>query len=162
MGNFALLILDFTEKEDTLTREQYWLDKLKPVYNVLSQAENSAGFKHSSDSIELMRQKALGRKHSEEVRKAMSENRMGDKGSFFGRFHSEETKAKMKIYQSKRVKHPVPGVKLTVIDIKTNKRTIYDSIRKAAIDLKTNHTTIRNYLKSKKLYQDRFIFEIFS
>ena len=41
MINFALLILDFTEKEDTLTREQFWLDELKPVYNVLKQADNS-------------------------------------------------------------------------------------------------------------------------
>ena len=28
MGNFALLILDFTENENTLTREQYWINEL--------------------------------------------------------------------------------------------------------------------------------------
>lgn len=47
MGNFALLILDFTDKENTLVKEQFWLDKLKPGYNILTLADNSAGFKHS-------------------------------------------------------------------------------------------------------------------
>lgn len=63
IGNFALVILDFTEEENTLSREQYWLDELKPEYNILKTAENSKGFKHSTESIETMRQKALGRKH---------------------------------------------------------------------------------------------------
>lgn len=61
MGNFALLILDFTDKENTLVKEQFWLDKLKPDYNILTLADNSAGFKHSPESIELMRQRALVR-----------------------------------------------------------------------------------------------------
>ena len=82
MGNFALLILEFTEKENTLVRVQFWLEELKPEYNILTQAGNSAGFKHSTKSIDLMRQKAFGRKHSEEVRKAMSVNRKGENSPF--------------------------------------------------------------------------------
>ena len=41
IGNFALLILDFTEKENTLIKEQFWIDKLKPEYNILKKASNS-------------------------------------------------------------------------------------------------------------------------
>ena len=42
-----------------------------------------------------MSEKALGRKHSEEVRKAMSESRKGENGSFFYHKHSDETKASL-------------------------------------------------------------------
>ena len=56
LGNFALLILDClrsfaasNEKENTLVKEQFWLDKLKPDYNILTQADNSTGFKHSTE-----------------------------------------------------------------------------------------------------------------
>ena len=45
MENFSLLILEITNKEDLLIREQYYLDNLKPKYNVLSQAGNSAPFR---------------------------------------------------------------------------------------------------------------------
>ena len=69
---------------------------------------------------------------------------------------SDETRAKIKAYQSTRKKHPVPGVKVGITDTQTAETIIYDSVRKAAIGLGTNHSTIRNYLKSKKLYQDRF------
>lgn len=51
MGNFALLILDFTDQENTLVKEQFWLDKLKPDYNILTRAANSSGFKHSAESL---------------------------------------------------------------------------------------------------------------
>ena len=31
LGNFALLILEFSDKD---AREQYWIDELKPDYNI--------------------------------------------------------------------------------------------------------------------------------
>jgi group I intron endonuclease len=68
MGNFKLIILEITEKEETLVREQYYLDKYEPEYNILTLADSSTGFKHTPDTIEKIREKALGRKHSIEVR----------------------------------------------------------------------------------------------
>ena len=58
----------------TKTRLQY----------ILKDDSNSKGYKHSIESIELMRQRPLGRKHSEEVKKAMSETQMIENGLFFG------------------------------------------------------------------------------
>ena len=70
-----------------------------------------------------MIQKALGRKHSEEVRKAMSENRKGENGSFFGIFQSEETKAKLREKALNRTNLPQPGNEVEVLDLKTNQTT---------------------------------------
>ena len=53
-----------------------------PVYNILYKAENSLGFTHTEEPFEKMKKKALGRTHSLEVRKRMSENRKGSNNSF--------------------------------------------------------------------------------
>lgn len=45
MGNFALLILEFKENTITLLGEQYWIDEIKPEYNILMDASNSKGYK---------------------------------------------------------------------------------------------------------------------
>lgn len=45
MDNFALLILKFNEEDNLLSRD--WLDKLKPEYNILTEAGNYKGFQHS-------------------------------------------------------------------------------------------------------------------
>ena len=142
MGNFVLLILDFTEKENTLTREQFWIDELKPEYNILKEASNSKGYKHSSQNIELMRQRALGRKHSEEVRKAMSEARMGENSSFFGHTHSEETKAKLREIALNRTKSHRPSLEVEVLDLNTTQTVVFSSIREAVKGLDTHISTL--------------------
>lgn len=52
MGNFALLILDSTEKNEAISREQYWIDKLEPIYDTLKQAGNTTRYKHTPASRE--------------------------------------------------------------------------------------------------------------
>jgi hypothetical protein len=92
-----------------------------------------------------MRKAALGRtfKHTEEAKAKMRECKLGRK-------HSEETRAKLTAFQSTRLKHPDPGRKVEVTDIKTGETTIYDSTRSAAKELGTSYNTIRNYIKKNK------------
>ena len=145
MDNFALLILELwsdIDKDNTLIKEQFWIDKLKPEYNILKEAGNSEGYKHNIENIKLMKEKALGRKHSEEVRKAMSENRKGKNNSFFGKTHSEETKEKFREIALNRDKLHKTGIKVEVLDLKTNETVIYDSIRDAVKALDTHLSTL--------------------
>ena len=53
----------------------------------------------------------------------MSENRKGENGSFFGIFHSEETKAKLREKALNRTNLPQPGNEVEVLDLKTNQTT---------------------------------------
>lgn len=53
--NFALLILEITDINDVIIREQFYLDKLQPEYNILSKAGNSAGYKHTPEVIEKLK-----------------------------------------------------------------------------------------------------------
>jgi group I intron endonuclease len=105
----------------------------------------------------------LGRKWSEETKIKLSAYRTG-------REHSDETKGKIqaaslgrKFSEETRAKITASkGHKLEVTDIRTGDTAIYDSTRSAAKELGTNHNTIRNYIKSQKLYRERFqIAEVF-
>ena len=109
-----------------------------------------------------MREKALGRKHSEEVRKAMSENRKGENNSFFGKNQSEETKAKLKEIALNRKKLHRPGIKVEVLDLKTNETIIYDSIRDAVKSLDTHLSTLFRREKNNiiKPFRNRYVIKI--
>ena len=69
-SNFKLEILEYCEIKSLLEREQYYLDLIKPQYNIIEKAGSSLGYKHTPESLEKMRNFVL----SEEVRnkKALS------------------------------------------------------------------------------------------
>ena len=54
IGNFSLIILDTCNQDDLTTQEQYWIDLLKPGYNILTAAKSSVGYKHTPESIKKM------------------------------------------------------------------------------------------------------------
>ena len=72
--NFVFIILEIVEKKDELIlREQFYFDLYKPKYNILKNAGSN-----------------LGKKHSDETRKKMSEAHKGEKASWFGKKHTSE------------------------------------------------------------------------
>lgn len=50
LSNFQLGILEYCEPSDAVSREQYYIDLLKPEYNILLTAGSFLGFKHSEES----------------------------------------------------------------------------------------------------------------
>lgn len=52
---FTFEILEYCNKEDVLIREQYYLDLLKPEYNILKIAGSPLGYKHTEEDKEKMR-----------------------------------------------------------------------------------------------------------
>jgi len=71
-SNFTLDILEYCEGVDPVLREQFYLDKLKPEYNILEQAGSSLGFKHSEKTLEFFKNNRLASLVSEETRKNLS------------------------------------------------------------------------------------------
>lgn len=78
---FSLTILEYCDKSKLNEREQYYLDNLEPDYNILKYAGSFLGYtfteesrakiskalkgiNRSEETKDLMREKALGRKHS--------------------------------------------------------------------------------------------------
>lgn len=73
-SNFILDIIEYCEhnKDILLNREQYYIDLLKPEYNILQKAGSVLGFKHSKSIIEYRRLVQKGRIHTEETKLKMA------------------------------------------------------------------------------------------
>lgn len=120
--NFSLEVIEEVKSAHLIEREQFWMDTLKPKYNIRLTAENSLGAKHSEESKikvglaskgrrhseetkEFCRQINIGRQKSPETRKKLSEANIGKKQSperveknrlaHLGRKHTDEAKRKI-------------------------------------------------------------------
>ena len=82
LSDHRLEILEFCErvKAVILAREQYYINLFKPEYNLLQTAGSPLGYKHT-----------------EETRAKMSAAKRGQNNFMYGKTHSEETKAKLRL-----------------------------------------------------------------
>jgi len=69
--NFTLEILEYCDPAFILEREQYYLDFLKPEYNILKVAGSSFGYKHSEEVLLKMKTRIA----SKDARLKMSEKK---------------------------------------------------------------------------------------
>lgn len=152
-SKFNLEIIEYCEPDKAIEREQFYLDTLKPTYNILTIAGSR-----------------LGVKHSEETKKLMSILSSGKNNPLFGKTHSEKTILLMSIAQKNRPKEQFVkseetkskisktlGHKIEVMDINFNSVVIFDTIGEAARYLNIGATTVSRYVQSNKLYKDRYL-----
>ena len=164
---FRLEILEECDSNQTIDREQYYLDFLKPEYNILSVASSSLGKLHSEETKskisitlkgrslseetkEKMSITRTGKRFSEETKNKLSELRIGKPSPFAGKTHSEETRKKM----SEGI-----GSKVEVFNKDTLETKIYPSNIKAAEALACSESTIRYYLKQSKPFKGKYLFK---
>lgn len=60
-SNFTLEILEYCSKDNLLERENYYLDTLKPEYNILKFAYSMLGYKHSADAIKKLKSRNISK-----------------------------------------------------------------------------------------------------
>jgi group I intron endonuclease len=65
-GAFDLVLIEAVTKDELVTREQYWLDTLKPFFNIRPTANSPLGLPKSPESIEKTASKLRGRKRTAE------------------------------------------------------------------------------------------------
>jgi len=140
-SNFQLEILEYCTKENAISREQYYIDLLKPEYNLNSTAGSRLGSVHTEETKLKMSKSATGRKHTEQSKKLLSLASKGMNNPIFGKPRSEETKALIslarlgKSFLSESIIDKMSednGTALRVLDLKTNETSIYTSITRAA------------------------------
>lgn len=83
-SNFSLEILEYCDPAIAVSREQYYLDLIKPEYNILKIAGSLIGFKHSEEAKNLMASLRKGKVHSNETKAKIG-------AASLGRKHSQET-----------------------------------------------------------------------
>jgi group I intron endonuclease len=166
-SSLKLEILEYCDPSLVIEREQYYIDLLKPEYNIFQVAGSLFGYKHTPESLEKMREIAINR--SDETKAKLREAALGKtykhteetkiklRDAVLGKKHSDETKAKLRVIQSNRIKHPVAGFKIEVKDVHTGQILYYDSLRAAGKELNTNHVTLSSNLNKGKLFRDRYL-----
>lgn len=114
-ASFVFQILEMCDdkKEVLLAREQYFIDALKPQYNILDKAGSRLGYKLSPEAVEQMRKRASN--ISDETRKKMSDAAKGRKlsedhkskisSSLKGRTFDDDSRRKMSEAAKKRNKN---------------------------------------------------------
>nr|YP_009254031.1 hypothetical protein [Hypomyces aurantius]ANC62717.1 hypothetical protein [Hypomyces aurantius] len=146
--------------------EQKWIDLIQPEYNLSPTAGSSKGYKPSLESIEKMKISATGRKHSDEVRDLMSQNRIGLNNSFYNKKHTAENIERFREIAINREHTPVKGLEVEITDIETNTVTVHSSVREAAKFLNSDIKTLLRREASQrekgvnKLYRNRYVIYI--
>lgn len=157
---FSLEILEYCEPSETIAREQYYIDLLKPEYNILLVAGSSYGHKRSDETKLKLREIRIGSVTSQETKDKIA-------AAMLERKHSAESLSKMKNrvlsdshlanLRSHLAKlNNAKGTKIKVIDTVTNEISIWDSTHQAAKSLEASQATIWRYLKANKLYKKRY------
>ena len=162
--NFIFEIIEYCLSEDTIKREQYYLDNFDFEYNVLVKARSLAGYKHTAETLAKFkgRQNLLGFKHLAETVEMLREINKG-------KVHTEEAKEVMRNSWAKRklksnkleldlLNEIIPskskkGGKIVVVtNIATTAATEYKSISEAATVLNLTRVTLRKYIKNKEIF----------
>jgi len=158
-SNFSLEILEYSNIKDIIEREQYYLNILKPEYNILQIAGSSLGFKHSEKTLNFYRNErevsnetrknlslaATGRILSKEDKDIISDKRSGIK-------LSEETKLKIS-----GAAISLRGIAVVVKNINTQEETEYLSLTEAAKAIGVSRTAISKASSSGKLLIKNYI-----
>jgi group I intron endonuclease len=104
--------MEYCDKDMLINREQFYLDKLSPNYNILKQAYSLEGFKHSAETIENLKNRQFTKEHKENLSKAN-----------LGREFSQETINKLSVSMKNHHKdHPLTPEALESIKAKTTER----------------------------------------
>lgn len=153
-SGFILEVLEYCNKNDTIEREQFYIDLFKPEYNILKKAGSLLGYKHSVEARKKIINAALTRKVSEETRVKMRAAHLGKKRTLSAKALDNLKKRVLDLSKKK-------SFKVSVTDTSISKTVIYDSVNKAAEAIGCSKTTILSRENCPdKLVKNRYFIEV--
>lgn len=121
-------------KEDLLEREQFWIDNLRPEYNILLVAGSTLGYHHTEETKQKISNSTKGVKKSAEHTKHIKE---GQQGRVLTQEHKE------KLSQSAKNRKSMSHHSIISID-----GIIYNSLKEASERTGVKYNTIQKRLKN--------------
>lgn len=79
--NFIFIVLENCELETLISKEQHWINILKPEYNLAPVAGSQLGYKHTNEAKANMSRAHKGYKHTEETKAKMATAKLGNKNN---------------------------------------------------------------------------------
>jgi group I intron endonuclease len=138
-SKFTFEILEYCSIDNLIKREQYYIDLLKPVYNLCKIAGSPRGRIVSEETRAKLRVANTGYKHTKEAL---------EKISIASRSRTEEQREKLSAKNGREV---------VVTNLETKEVTKYCSLRQASRKLNIPLTSLYKCLKGKRAYD---IYEI--
>ena len=145
INNFSLDILEYCEVNSLIIREQYYIDLLKPEYNILKIAGSRLGHKLSEKTKKKLSISNKGKKRTHEVIKNIKISLKSKKN-----MHTDETKLKISLR--------CPGVSVKIFDKSSNLLFEFPSLNSAANYFGVSSSTIRSIEKRGASY-DNYIYK---
>ena len=112
--NFKFEILEYCTEEIMLDKEQEYLDKLKPAYNVSKNVtafmlgvKRPKSFGENISRMKIGNKYFKGKSHSENAKKKIAEGKLGNNWNV-GKHHTEETKDKIREKTLRQFKNGMP------------------------------------------------------
>jgi len=93
--DLVFIILEPCFPQFLIIKEQHYLNKLKPYFNIYKIAGSPLGIIRSKESIQKRVDKCRDQKRTKETRQIMRENSIGENNPNYGKHPSEETRRKM-------------------------------------------------------------------
>ena len=185
-SKFKLEIVEYCTIKDLIEREQYYIDKFLPEYNVLKIAYSSLHYKHSRESLEKIHKNLANLNQSKSVKvkvtnivtntseeydsirkAAQSLNTSKDnlkrcilESKLLKGIYKLESKLAVSNYSSNYLDHPA-SVEIEVTDLELKTVTRYSSISAAgrALDIKSQSIGIYLRRNQKSPFKGRYVFK---
>ena len=146
--NFTLEILEYCEPSVLIEREQYWIDLLKPEYNILKIAGSRLGAKHSLDVIAKIKAGALNR----------SEEALAKNLKHLNELNSSQEHKEHLIRLNTSLEHIAKTANpVNVFDTLKEESLEFRSITQAASFFKVHPETIRRCIVKEKLFLNKYL-----
>jgi len=147
-NNFALIIIEYLPESELIINESYWINELKPYYNVLLEAYRSTGYIHSEKTKLLLRNLALARTHSDYTKELISLSTRGIRNPFYGKKHSLVSK---ELISNKKSKGSI-----YIYDNLLNLQIVLSSITELTKAIHANNGTINEILNKNRLFRGKW------
>jgi group I intron endonuclease len=156
LENFEFKILAQCPKEYLIKLEQWFIDNIKPEYNICKVAGSNKGFKFSEDSKKLISEKLKNRIFTEEHKCNIRNAYLGKKGKDHPAFGSKRTidhinKQKQRLYK-----------KIYQYDLNMNLLNIYNSVIEASELTKIPKSTIAQNARGRTKKNKKFIWKYYA
>lgn len=168
-SKFSLEILEYCEPDKAVSKEQEYLDLLKPCYNLNPMAGSSLGYKHSEEALAKLSANMIARMTGRTV---SDETRANLSAAATGRVLTAEERAKisvartgMKFTDEHRSKISVAmsainGVAVIVTNIETGDIKEFATMTAAGAALGVSRTAIKKAIQSGKVFRDSYIINL--
>jgi group I intron endonuclease len=138
---FTLEILEYCEITNLIAREQYYIELLKPEYNILGKAGSNFGFKHSE--ITKLKLAKKSKEHLDKIKSHLKE------------LNSKPFSPEVRERISKGMANfniLTKGTKIVFTNLETQETLKFVSMRGAALNMKISRNTIKKYILNKKVF----------